>query len=125
MYTVCVQRQFIARHFLIGGDWGAECELHSHHYRVEVRLEGPELDGHGYLVDIVDIESALDALICGYQDRILNELPEFRDLNPSLERFARFFHDGLESRIPAAPLSALAVTLWENENAWARYRSEL
>ena len=43
-YTVAVERDFIARHKLIGGDWGPENELHSHHYRVELALEGSELD---------------------------------------------------------------------------------
>jgi len=27
MYTVAVRRDFIAQHYLIGGDWGAENEL--------------------------------------------------------------------------------------------------
>ncbi|MBT7783576.1 MAG: 6-carboxytetrahydropterin synthase, partial [Anaerolineae bacterium] len=56
MYTVAVKRKFVAQHFLIGGDWGAENFLHSHHYQVELQLEGATLDKHGYLVDIVDIE---------------------------------------------------------------------
>ena len=55
MYTLAVRRDFIARHFLIGGDWGPENNEHAHHYRVEVQLEGSSLDKHGYLVDIVDI----------------------------------------------------------------------
>ena len=44
MYTVAVRRDFIAQHYLIGGDWGAENELHSHHYQAEVQLEGAELE---------------------------------------------------------------------------------
>jgi 6-pyruvoyltetrahydropterin/6-carboxytetrahydropterin synthase len=32
MYTVAVRRDFIAQHYRIGGDWGAENELHAHHY---------------------------------------------------------------------------------------------
>ena len=63
MYTVTVMRDFVAQHFLIGGDWGAENLWHSHHYKVEVRLEGATLDQHGYLVDIVDIETNLEALV--------------------------------------------------------------
>ncbi len=40
MYTVSVRRELIARHYLIGGDWGAENDPHSHPYVIEVRLEG-------------------------------------------------------------------------------------
>ena len=32
MYTLGIKRDFIARHFLIGGDWGAENLPNSHHY---------------------------------------------------------------------------------------------
>ena len=47
MYTVTITRDFVAQHFLIGGDWGAENQWHSHHYKAEVRLEGATLDQHG------------------------------------------------------------------------------
>lgn len=122
MYTVAVKRDFVAQHFLIGGDWGAENEKHSHHYVVELRLEGPSLDKHGYLVDIVDIEANLDALVAYYRDRTLNDLPEFDGLNPSIEHFARILAVTLAERIQAPTLSALTVVIWENEIAWASYR---
>jgi 6-pyruvoyltetrahydropterin/6-carboxytetrahydropterin synthase len=122
MYKVAVKRDFVAQHFLIGGDWGAENEWHSHHYFVEVQLEGPELDQHGYLVDIVDIEANLEALVAHYRDKTLNELPEFAGLNPSIEHFARIFCQSLAAQIQAPNLSALTVQMWENEIAWASYR---
>ena len=125
MYSVAVKRDFIAQHFLIGGDWGPENEKHSHHYAVEVRLEGETLDQHGYLVDIVDIEAQLDALVAYYRDQTLNELPEFEGLNPSIERFSRLLCEALASRIRAETLQALSVVLWENELAWASFRRQL
>ena len=124
MYTVAVSRDFVAQHFLIGGDWGAENELHSHHYRVEVRLRGAILDKHGYLVDIVDIEANLEALVAHYRDKTLNDLPEFEGLNPSIERFARIFCQALSSRIQAPNLSGITLKMWENEIAWAAYQEE-
>jgi 6-pyruvoyltetrahydropterin/6-carboxytetrahydropterin synthase len=124
MYTVAVTRDFVAQHFLIGGDWGPENEWHSHHYRVEVQLEGAALDEHGYLVDIVDIEHHLEALVTHYRDKTLNELPEFAELNPSIEHFARILCQTLSERIQAANLSAVTIKIWENEIAWASYRQE-
>lgn len=124
MHTVAVTRDFVAQHFLIGGDWGPENDWHSHHYRVEVQLEGTTLDEHGYLVDIVDIEHHLEALVTHYRDKTLNELPEFAGLNPSLEHFARILGQALSEHIQAANLSAVTVKIWENEIAWASYRQE-
>lgn len=122
MYKVAVKRDFVGQHFLVGGDWGAENQWHSHHYYVEVQLEGMTLDKHGYLVDIVDIETNLEALVAHYKDKTLNELPEFAGLNPSIEHFSRIFCEKLAERINAPNLSAVTVQIWENEIAWASYR---
>ena len=122
MYTVAVKRDFVAQHFLIGGDWGPENEWHSHHYVVELQLSGPTLDQHGYLVDIVDIEANLEALVAYYKDKTLNDLSEFAGLNPSIEHFARILATQLAERIQADTLSELTVKIWENEIAWASYR---
>lgn len=132
MYTVAVKRDFIAQHYLIGGDWGAENQLHSHHYELELQLEGSRLDKHGYLVDIVEIERNLDALVERYRDHTLNELPEFAQpeaeeqaLNPSIEHFARLLCQALAECIQASNLNAMRVKLWENQVAWAAYRIDL
>jgi 6-pyruvoyltetrahydropterin/6-carboxytetrahydropterin synthase len=124
MYTTAVKRDFVAQHFLVGGDWGAENQLHSHHYAVELQLEGARLDRHGYLVDIVEIESTLEALVAAYRDHTLNDLPEFKDLNPSIEHFARIIAQRISAQLSASNVSALIVKLWENEIAWTSYRLE-
>jgi 6-pyruvoyltetrahydropterin/6-carboxytetrahydropterin synthase len=121
MYTLAVRREFIARHFLVGGDWGPENNPNSHHYVLELQLAGEELDRHGFLVDIVDVDKHLDALVAYYKDRMLNELPEFSGLNPSLEHFARILCKTLEAHLPAAGIGLVRVQLWENESAWAAF----
>ena len=122
MYTLAVKRDFVAQHFLIGGDWGAENFWHSHHYQLELVLEGERLDEHGYLVDIVDVERNLEAIVAYYKDKTLNELPEFAGLNPSIEHFTRIVCLTFAQRLRAANLHALTVRIWENEIAWAAYR---
>ncbi len=92
MYTLGVKRDFIARHFLIGGDWGPENFPNSHHYVLELQMEGKELDQHGYLVDIVDVEKHLDEIVNYYKDQMLNEKSEFAGLNPSIEHFSRILN---------------------------------
>ena len=125
MYTLAVRRNFVAQHFLIGGDWGAENFWHSHHYQLELQLEGAELNQHGYLVDIVQVEAALNDLVAYYRDKTLNDLPEFANLNPSIELFARIASHQLASKVYTSNLSALTVKIWENEIAWASYRTTL
>jgi 6-pyruvoyltetrahydropterin/6-carboxytetrahydropterin synthase len=119
-YSVTVRREFIAQHFLVGGDWGRENEVNSHRYRIEARYEGTSLDRHGFLLDIDD---KLDGLVERYRDRTLNELPEFEGLNPSVEDFARIVSDLLVVTTPN--VRALEVTMWEDDNASAAYRRPL
>lgn len=125
MYSVSVRTDFIAQHFLIGGDWGPENERNSHHYVLELSLDGPALDQHGYLVDIVAVSSALADVRARYADNLLNEMPEFEGLNPSLEHFARILCEGLAQQLSAPTLAAISVRLWENEAASATYRQSL
>ncbi len=125
MYIVAVKRDFVAQHYLIGGDWGPENRMHSHHYAVEVQLEDDQLDQHGYLVDIVDIEKHLNRLVAHYRDQTLNDLPEFAGLNPSLEHFSRILCLALAGNLKAETLTAVTVKVWENEIAWASYRHVL
>jgi 6-pyruvoyltetrahydropterin/6-carboxytetrahydropterin synthase len=125
MYSVILRMDFIAQHYLIGGDWGPENERNSHHYVLELQLDGPALDEHGYLVDIVRVERALDAVRTAYADRLLNDLPEFSGLNPSLEHFARILCRRLASDLSAPNLAGIGVRLWENERASASYRQAL
>ncbi len=122
MYTLAVKKDFIARHFLIGGDWGAENLPNSHHFVLELQLVGRELDKHGYLVDIVDVEKNMKELVDTYREKMLNELPEFSNLNPSLENFARILALSMHERIKASNIETLTVVLWENKSAWASYR---
>ena len=83
MYTLCIRRNFIARHALIGGDWGLENLPHSHPYGLELQLTGDHLDEHGFLVDIVNVEACLGELVARYKDALLNDLPDFSGLNLS------------------------------------------
>jgi 6-pyruvoyltetrahydropterin/6-carboxytetrahydropterin synthase len=124
MYTVAVRREFIAQHYLIGGDWGEENNPHAHHYVIEVMLNGPDLDQHGYLTDICDIEAALDNRVAYFRDAVLNDLPEFDGLNPSIEHFARILCENIAGKIQTGHLQSISVKLWENDQAWARYKTE-
>ena len=122
MYTLSLSRAFAARHFLVGGDWGAENDPHEHAYRVEVRLQAEELDRHGYIVDLEHLEEVLDKCVAHYRHRMLNALAEFDGRNPSIEHFSRRFCERLTAGLPPHRLTAIEVRIWEDADAWAAYR---
>jgi 6-pyruvoyltetrahydropterin/6-carboxytetrahydropterin synthase len=121
MYTLAVRRDFIARHFLIGGDWGPENNPNSHHYLLELRLSGESLDQHGYLVDILELDRVLGEVADYYSEQMLNDLPEFAGLNPSIEHFARILCSTFNERLQFANIKKIKVVIWENDQAWVSY----
>jgi 6-pyruvoyltetrahydropterin/6-carboxytetrahydropterin synthase len=123
VYSITVRTDFIAQHFLFGGDWGPENQRNSHHYVLELQLDGAALDEHGYLVDIVQVDRALAGVRATYADRLLNDLPDFAGVNPSLEHFARILWQRLAKELAAPKLQEISVRLWENESASAMYRA--
>ena len=125
LYQLCLKRDFEASHFLIGGDWGVENQVHPHAYRLEWILEGGDLDEHGYLVDLTNVEQHLEAVLAGYRGRVLNDLPGFAGINPSLEQFCRILSGQLAPRLAGEGLQAHVVRLWESETAWASLRQTL
>ncbi len=122
MYQLAITRDFIAQHYLIGGDWGDENFNHSHHYKVEVLIESSQLNEHGYLIDIVDLENALSETIGDFREKTLNDLAPFHNINPSLERFAKVIWQSILEKAKLHE-NTLSVKLWENETDWAAYRA--
>lgn len=120
MYRLALAREFIARHYLIGADFGPENQEHSHAYQLEVRLAGKTLDRHGYLVDLAALAQVVEEVVGRFRDCCLNELPEFAGLNPSLEHFCRIVWQQLKERLSLDGL-CLEVRLWESPSAWAAY----
>ncbi|MCX6080269.1 MAG: 6-carboxytetrahydropterin synthase [Chloroflexi bacterium] len=122
MYTLAVRKDFIARHYLIGGDWGPENNPNSHHYLLELCLSGASLDEHGYLVDIIDVEKHLSEIVGRYNEQMLNDLPEFEGLNPSIEHFSRILCSAFDERLKAANINKITVVLWENATSWVSFK---
>jgi len=125
VYRLALRREFEARHFLVGVGDGPESVDHAHPYRLEWILEGPRLDAHGYLVDLIEVADHLEATLDRFRGARLNDLPEFAGLNPSLEHFARVLAERLGAPLAGRHLGAHTVRLWESDEAWASYRVEL
>lgn len=121
MYQLMVKRDFIAQHYLTVPDCGAENEPHSHAFTMEVLLQASVLDQHGYLVDIDRVKSCMEQQIARYTDCLLNDLPEFAGLNPSVEHFAAIICHQLAEALGSSRIEALTVRLWEDDEAWASF----
>ena len=118
------KKEFIAQHFLIGGDWGDENYPHSHHFKLELIVQSDQLDQHGYVIDLVHFENLLNDVLAKYRDKLLNDCEAFQDLNPSIENFCRILSDHLCLDLDVSRLRSLEVKLWEDANAWSSFTKE-
>jgi 6-pyruvoyltetrahydropterin/6-carboxytetrahydropterin synthase len=124
-YELRVGRELIAQHFLTVPDPGPEGEIHSHRFTVELRFAGPVLNEYGYLVDIDAVRTTLDRLEARYGDAVLNDLPEFEGVNPSVEQFARLVGDRVADDLDGVAATRLTVRIWEDDDAWASHTRAL
>ncbi len=127
MFATGISRSFTARHAL-RGDFGPESVPHSHPYRIEWICRTPVLDGNGFSVDISLQERVLEDVLDSIDDRLLNDLPYFRDRQPSLENLAVYLSDHLRQRVARkggdpSGIEEQEVRIWESETAWASYTS--
>ena len=121
MFEVSVEETFAAGHAL--RDYRGKCEnVHGHNYRVQIVIEGPELDATGLLVDFADVKQLMDAVIARLDHQFINEIAPFDKLNPSAENMAKYFHDEVSAGLGEAGPRIGAVKVWETDETSATYR---
>lgn len=124
MYSTSLKKELITQHHLPNAV-GREAEWHSHPYRLEVTVHGESLDRNGYLVDLDEMDRAMNDLVERYRDRTLNDQEDFQGLNPSIENFARVCWERLVASMDTSPISEMEVRVWETDLAYAAYRGKV
>lgn len=120
MYELKVVTQFAAAHQL--RDSGGKCEkLHGHNWRIEVVLTGEKLNSVGLLIDFKEVKEAVDGILEELDHSFLNELPQFKDQNPSSENIAAYIFERLGSTLNNNQIKVSKVIAWESESASASY----
>lgn len=110
-YEILVEGEFAAAHQLRLYD-GRNEPLHGHNWKVEVYLAGPKLDSIGVLADFTVVRRRLNETLQQLHDRFLNDLPEFRDRNPSAEVVASHIYEAMSAGLPAG-VRVSRVRVWE------------
>jgi 6-pyruvoyltetrahydropterin/6-carboxytetrahydropterin synthase len=123
MFHVSVEETFSSGHALRG--YRGKCENpHGHNYRVQITLEGPQLNNIGLLIDFTHLKEVLRGIIKRLDHQFLNDLEPFTSLNPSAENMAKYFYDEVSGQLKDLPLGAKVsdVIVWETDTALAKYR---
>ena len=120
MYELKVTTDFAAAHQL--RNFRGECEkLHGHNWRIEVIVSGDRLNQAGLLIDFKDVKTAAKKILEELDHSYLNDLPQFKNENPSSENIAAYLFKRLSSELNKSHLKVTKVTAWESDSACASY----
>ncbi len=123
MFEVTVEDSFAAGHYL--RNYKGKCENpHGHNYKVQVTLQGKELDKAGLLLDFRDLKDVMKHVIERLDHRMINDIEPFTEINPSAENLARYFYqqtNGELHTITNGRVSVKDVTVFETDTTVATY----
>ena len=118
MFEVTVRDHIASAHQLHGYD-GPCKDMHGHTWKVEMVVTGNSLDGVGLLSDFKVLKGILKEVLLPLDHVVLNDIPPFKDLNPSTENLARHIYRALGPK--CAPLKVKQVQVWESDTASVIY----
>lgn len=120
LYELKIISDFAAAHNL--RNFRGKCEnLHGHNWKVEVVVRGRRLDESGVVVDFGELKRATREILAEVDHQYLNDIPFFRDRNPSSENIARFLFDRLAERLNVEDRWIYSVSAWESADACATF----
>lgn len=123
VFEVYVKTHFSAAHSLEG--YPGDCaRVHGHNWIIEVFVKCKELDEIGIGIDFRDIKQAVKKVIEGLDHFNLNDLPAFKEVNPTSENIAKFLYQELGQKLNSDVVKVSRVKVCETPGAGALYWEE-
>jgi len=121
MFKLKVQDYFSSAHYL--KDYKGPCEkIHGHNWKVELVVEGSELNSTDILIDFSILKNILKEVLSELDHKLLNEIPYFKNTNPSSERLAEYIFKKVKEKLSSYPkVKVKEVTVFETEKAGVTY----
>lgn len=123
VFEIYVQTHFSAAHALKG--YPGDCaRTHGHNWIIEVFVKCKELDEIGIGIDFRDIKQGVKGVVKHLDHFNLNELPAFKDLNPTSENIAKYLYKELSNKLNTGTVSVSKIKVSETPGAGALYWEE-
>lgn len=122
MYIISVTTNFRAGHQL---EFSASAEpYHIHDWLVEAVIGGEEIDNNGMLFDFNKLKKILDEIVSPFNDKKLEDLDCFKNMNTSAENIAKYIFEQIKNRLPIN-VSPLFIEVTETIGCKAKYGENL
>ena len=116
MWELKIETSFAAAHHLL--NYNGECEnQHGHNWKVEVFIEGNNLDKSNILMDFKVLKKHVNDVIKTLDHKDINTLDDFKNVSPSSEMISKYIYEKLKKDIQMLK----KVSVWETNNACASY----
>ena len=124
MYKLSVTDSFSAAHRLCGYE-GACSNLHGHNWTVRVALTAQKLDDIGMAMDFGHIKALLKEITDELDHAYLNDLPGFKDINPTSENLARHIFERMQKSLADPTIQVAEVEICESPSSSVVYYGPL
>lgn len=120
MWLITTETKFSAAHHLRG--YPGECrEIHGHNFRVQITVASTKLKKEGFIMDFRGLKRELNEVVSYFDHKNLNELPEFKKINPSAENISKIIWKRINVKIKS-PVKLKEVRVWESDTNFAAYQ---
>ncbi len=120
MYKVKVIQFFSGAHFL--KNYKGKCEnLHGHNWKVVVEVYSEKLNSDGMVIDFLELKNMLKEILAKFDHKLLNELEDFKNSNPTSENICYVIYKELKERLKKFKIK---ITVYETPFSSASYYEE-
>ncbi len=120
MFELDITKSFSAAHEL--SNYNGPCaNLHGHNWNVQVFVMAENLNEIGIALDFRKLKAELGRILERYDHHCLNDLPEFKNENPTSENIAKHIYHELSDLLNQPGLRVSKVRVCESDSSGAAY----
>ena len=117
MFQTTVEGGFSAAHSIT--EYPGNCEkMHGHNWKVLLTIRAAETDRLGLTVDFRKLKKILREALSGLDHTVLNELPYFKERNPTTENIALYIYERLKDDPSCDGLTVGGIRVHESDTSF-------
>ncbi|MFH1288956.1 MAG: 6-carboxytetrahydropterin synthase QueD, partial [bacterium] len=120
MYEITIKTNFSAAHYLKGYE-GKCSSLHGHNWMVEISVLAEKIDSLGMGIDFYILKGESEKILKELDHKNLNDIPYFKEENPSSENIARFIYQNIKTNLHEKKVKISWVKVSETLNNSVTY----
>ena len=122
-YEMFMDIFFNASHFVVMG--GILGKVHSHSYRFQIRCRSQSLKPVEHIiVGYQTLRERIKLVASAYNNQLLNNLPPFKQLQPTTENLTAVLFQQLSRMLKDQPVELISITIWESPTEAVTYQRD-